>query len=97
MSHYNSVILVGFASRYNFGTTASGVKYAEFRMLVVDRFTQKETKNYFNIVCYSGIADLVERFQEDNKHILVDGRISPQSDEYGNQWIEIIATQVKFL
>lgn len=97
MSHFNNAILIGHASRYNFGTTSNGNKYCSFKLLVVDKLGQKEAKNYFNVTCYGGIADVLERYQEDNKHMLVDGRINPITDAEGNSWFEIVASQIKFL
>lgn len=97
MSHYNNAMLIGHASRYEFGKTASEVTYCTFKLLVIDKLGQKEKKNYFSITCYDKLAELIQRFQEDSKHLLVEGRINPYKDGDGNDRFDIVASQVRFL
>jgi single-stranded DNA-binding protein len=97
MSHYNNAMLIGHASRYEFGKTASESTYCTFKLFVVDKLGQKEKKNYFNITCYNQLAELIKRFQEDNKHLLVEGRLNPWKDDEGNERFDIVASQIKFL
>jgi single-stranded DNA-binding protein len=97
MSHVHKVIFIGHASQYSFGETSSGKTYCSFKLFIVDKFGDKETKNYFNVVCYAGIAELLKRYPEENKHIYVEGRIKTFKDYNDNDKFDIVADTIRFI
>ena len=96
MSHANVTILIGYASRYNFGVTANGKNFCTFKLMVVDKIGSNDEKSYYNIVCYGAIAENVERFHEENKHVFVDGRLKLIKNGH-NEQVDIVARTITFM
>lgn len=85
----NNVILMGrLCGDPDVGTTASGNKYARYR-LAVDRNRKtadgQSTADFINCIAWDKGADFVERWLTKGKQILIRGRIQTGSYEKNGQ------------
>lgn len=86
----NKVILVGNVGRDpEVKSLPSGTRLATFSLATTDRRSKDENGNprteWHNLVAWSGLADVVERFVTKGKQLYVEGQIRTRSYEQDGQ------------
>lgn len=98
----NQVILLGRLTRDpEQRTTASGKNVVSFS-IAVDRPTQDDQADFFNIIAWEKLGDLVMQYLSKGRRVLVQGRLRQDSwedKETGKRQsrIEVTASDVTFL
>ena len=99
----NKVILIGKLTRDpESGTTQSGVAYCRIGLAVNRRFSRENNEvDYFNVVCWRGLAENCAKILTKGRKICVSGSI--QTRQYDGQdgtkrtAFDIVADEVEFL
>ena len=99
----NRVILIGNLTRDpESGATQSGVSYCRFSIAVNRRFSREnETTDFFNVVCWRGLAENCAKILQKGRKVCVVGAI--QTRQYDAQAgskrtaYDIVADEVEFL
>lgn len=96
----NQVILMGRLTRDpEMRTTTTGKNVCNFS-LAVDKFGQDAGADFFDIVAWEKLAELVTQYLSKGRRCLVQGRLSQNQWEQDGQKrsrVEIVATDVTFL
>lgn len=98
----NQVILMGRLTRDpEQRTTTTGKNIASFSV-AVDRNTQDDQADFFNVTAWEKLGDLVMQYLSKGRRVLVQGRLRQDSwddKETGQKRsrVEIVATDVTFL
>ena len=98
----NQVILMGRLTRDpEQRTTTTGKSIASFS-IAVDRGSQDDTADFFNVTAWEKLGDLVIQYLSKGRRVLVQGRLRQDSwddKETGKKQsrIEVVATDVTFL
>lgn len=98
----NQVILMGRLTRDpETRTTASGKNVTSFS-LAVDRNTQEDQADFFDVTAWEKLGDLVAQYLSKGRRCLVQGRLRQDSwedKETGKKRsrVEVVATDVTFL
>ena len=98
----NQVILLGRLTRDpEQRTTTSGKNVVSFS-IAVDRQTQDDQADFFNVVAWEKLGDLVMQYLSKGRRVLVQGRLRQdtwEDKETGKRQsrIEVTATDVTFL
>lgn len=98
----NQVILMGRLTRDpEQRTTSTGKTIANFS-IAVDRQTQDDTADFFNVTAWEKLGELVMQYVTKGRRVLVQGRLRQDSwddKETGKKQsrIEVVATDVTFL
>jgi len=98
----NQVILMGRLTRDpEQRTTSTGKTIASFS-IAVDRQTQDDTADFFNVTAWEKLGELVMQYLAKGRRVLVQGRLRQDSwddKETGKKQsrIEVVATDVTFL
>jgi single-strand DNA-binding protein len=103
----NRVILIGNVGRNpEIKTFDSGAKTATFTLATTERYKDKsgedkEQTEWHNIVCWRGLADVVEKYVKTGTQLYIEGKIKSRSysDKEGNtKYItEIMADSLQML
>ena len=102
MSTYNHVTLVGNLVK-NPEIKKVGKKSKANFTIAVERYMGKDQEaavDYFNIISWGKLAEVIGEYLQKGKKVLVDGRIQIRSynTESEKRWItEVIAENIKFL
>ncbi len=102
MSAYNHVTLVGNLVK-DPESIKIGKKSKSSFTIAVERYAGKDKEaevDFFNIIAWGKLAEVVSEFLTKGKKVLIDGRIQVRSYENDGQrrWItEVIAENLKFL
>ena len=99
----NKVMLIGNLTRDpESGSTQSGVAYCRFGLAVNRRFSRENNEvDYFNIVCWRGLAENCAKLLAKGRKVCVSGSI--QTRQYDAQdgskrtAVDIVADEVEFL
>lgn len=99
----NKVMLIGNLTRDpESGSTQSGVAYCRFGLAVNRRFSRENNEvDYFNIVCWRGLAENCAKILAKGRKVCVSGSI--QTRQYDAQdgskrtAFDIVADEVEFL
>ncbi|HDP69691.1 MAG TPA: single-stranded DNA-binding protein [Actinobacteria bacterium] len=107
MASLNRVILIGNLTRDpELRYTPSGANVANFGIAVNRRWTNKQGErvegvDFFNIVCWGKLAELVSQNITKGTPVAIDGRLQYRAWETGEgqkrSTIEIVAENVQFL
>lgn len=98
----NQVILMGRLTRDpEQRTTSTGKNIASFS-IAVDRNTQDDQADFFNVTAWEKLGDLVMQYLGKGRRVLVQGRLRQDSwddKETGQKRsrVEVVATDVTFL
>lgn len=98
----NQVILMGRLTRDpEQRTTSTGKTIASFG-IAVDRASQDDTADFFNVTAWEKLGELVVQYLAKGRRVLVQGRLRQDSwddKETGKKQsrIEVVATDVTFL
>jgi len=98
----NQVILMGRLTRYpEIRTTTTGKSIASFS-LAVDRQTQDDQADFFDITAWEKLGELANQYLSKGRRCLVQGRLRQDSwddKETGKKRtrIEVVATDITFL
>lgn len=98
----NQVILMGRLTRDpEQRTTSTGKKIASFS-IAVDRATQDDQADFFNVTAWEKLGELVMQYLAKGRRVLVQGRLRQDSwdDKDSGQKrsrVEVVATDVTFL
>ena len=96
----NQVILMGRLTRDpEMRTTTTGKNVCNFS-LAVDKFGQDSGADFFDIVAWEKLAELITQYLSKGRRCLVQGRLSQNQWEQDGQKrsrVEIVATDVTFL
>ena len=98
----NQVILLGRLTRDpEQRTTTSGKNVVNFN-IAIDRQTQDDQADFFNVVAWEKLGDLVMQYLSKGRRVLVQGRLRQdtwEDKETGKRqsWIEVTAIDVTFL
>jgi len=98
----NQVILLGRLTRDpEQRSTSTGKNIASFS-IAVDRATQDDQADFFNVTAWEKLGDLVMQYLAKGRRVLVQGRLRQDSwddKETGKKQsrIEVVATDVTFL
>lgn len=98
----NQVILMGRLTRDpEQRTTSTGKTIANFS-IAVDRMSQDDSADFFNITAWEKLGDLVVKYLAKGRRVIVQGRLRQDSwddKETGKKQsrIEVVATDVTFL
>ncbi len=96
----NQVILMGRLTRDpELRTTPGGKSVVNFG-LAVDRFGQSEEADFFEIVAWERLAELVNQYLTKGRRCLVQGRLTQrrwEQDGQNRSRIEVVANDVTFL
>ncbi len=96
----NQVILMGRLTRDpELRTTPGGKSVANFG-LAVDRFGQSEEADFFEIVAWERLAELVNQYLTKGRRCLIQGRLTQrrwEQDGQSRSRIEVVANDVTFL
>lgn len=99
----NRIILIGnLTGDVEKKQTGTGVAYCRFSIAVNRRFAKsKDEVDYFNILCWRGLADVCAANLSKGRKVAVDGSIQinkfQAQDGTTKQQIEITADDVEFL
>lgn len=94
----NSVMMAGKGYGLKTSKTRNDKSVSSFSLLVVEKLGKEEdTKTFFYINCYSGIADSVAKYWEEGKDFFIEGRLNVYKDKDGNDKFSIVASEVKFV
>ena len=96
----NQVMLMGRLTRDpELRTTTNGKSVANFG-LAVDKFGQESGADFFEIVVWERLAELVQQYLTKGRRCLVQGRLSQRQWEKDGQKhsrIEVVANDITFL
>lgn len=94
----NSVMIAGKGYNLKTSATKTGKTAASFSLLVVEKIKKDEdTKTFFWIKCYSGLADNIVKYWEEGKDFFIEGRIDSYKDKDGVDKYSIVASEIKFV
>ena len=98
----NKVILIGNLTRDpESGNTQSGVAYCRFGLAVNRRFSRENNEvDYFNVVCWRGLADNCAKILAKGRKVCVFGSIQTrqyEQDGVKRTAFDIVADEVEFL
>ncbi|MDE6189365.1 MAG: single-stranded DNA-binding protein [Clostridia bacterium] len=98
----NKVILIGNLTRDpESGNTQSGVAYCRFGLAVNRRFSRENNEvDYFNVVCWRGLADNCAKILAKGRKVCVSGSIQTrqyEQDGAKRTAFDIVAEEVEFL
>ncbi len=99
----NRVILIGNLTRDpESGATQSGVSYCRFSIAVNRRFSREnETTDFFNVVCWRGLAENCAKILQKGRKVCVVGAIQTRQydaqDGSNRTAYDIVADEVEFL
>lgn len=97
----NQVILMGRLTRDpETRTTPTGKNVTSFSLAVDRAFGQDSGADFFDVVAWEKLGDLVAQYLSKGRRCLVQGRLSQRSWEQDGQKrskVEVIATDVTFL
>ena len=98
---FNQAILVGRLGRDpDTKATTKGTSVSNFSIAVDSGFGDKRRTEWFNIVAFGKLAEIVQKFLKKGSLVLVEGRIQIREYEYKGEKkksTEIIANTVQFL
>jgi len=107
MAGVNKVILVGnLGADPEVKTLESGTKVASIRLATTERYkdkngTQQENTEWHNVVLWSALADVTERYLKKGSQVYIEGRIKTRkwTDKDGNDRYstDIVANEMQFL
>jgi single-strand DNA-binding protein len=104
MSSFNKVVLMGNLGKDPEVKTFEKNKKASFSLATSETFKkdgEKQTKTeWHNIVCWSGVAELAEKYLKKGSSILVEGKITYRNYEKDEKKVyvtEIVATDIRFI
>lgn len=107
MGSLNRVMLIGNLGKdVEARMTPSGVKVTSFRLATTEKYTDKngnkvEATEWHSVVCWRGLAEVVEKYVKRGEKVYVQGRLKTRSFEDKNgqtRYVtEIIADDVLFL
>lgn len=107
MANLNRVILIGNLTRDpEMRFTPAGTNVTNFGLAVNRRYTNKagekvDTADFFNIVCWGKLAELVSQNITKGAPVAVDGRLQYRAweaaDGQKRSTVEIVAENVQFL
>lgn len=94
----NSVMMAGKGYGLKKSETKNGKSVSSFSLLVVEKLGKDEdTKTFFWVNCYAGIADSVAKYWEEGKDFFIEGRLNVYKDKDGSDKFSIVASEVKFV
>lgn len=97
----NQVILMGRLTRDpETRTTTTGKSVTSFSLAVDRAFSQDGGADFFDIVAWEKLGELVSQYLSKGRRCLVQGRLSQRSWEQDGQKrskVEVVATDVTFL
>lgn len=102
MSGLNKVTLIGnLGTRPELKYTASGAAVCNMRMAVSTTFGEKESTEWFSVITWNKLAELVAEHLDKGRKVYVEGRLATRSweakDGTKRSTTEVIANQVLFL
>ncbi len=101
----NTVVLIGRLTRDpELRYTSQGTAVANFG-IAVDRGykstqSEQQTADFFNIVCWSRLAEIVAQYMVKGRLVAVQGRLQSRTVERDGQrrtYVEVVANTVRFL
>lgn len=102
MSDINRVTIIGGLTRDpELKYTKSGKEVVSFSIGTTSGFGEKKKSNYFNVVAWGKLAEVVCQYTKRGSKVGIEGRLDYRSweDQNGNKrsTVEIIADNVQFL
>jgi len=95
------MIIGNLGSDVEMGYTPQGTAVADFRVAVNDRYKDKETTEWFNVVVWDKQAETCNQYLEKGRAVYVEGRLQTRSwdgtDGIKHYKTEVIASRVQFL
>src|SRR3990172_5166642 len=106
MSDLNRIEVIGHLgqdpdSRY----TPSGKRVTKFSVAANRKWTtqegeEKTATDWFNVECWNGLAEVVDRYLRKGRKVLVEGRLQIEryeKDGQACQYVKVVASNVIFL
>lgn len=100
----NLVMLIGRTTKeIELNSTASGKALCRFSLAVDKQTRQEEEKqtNFFDIVCWNGLAERVAKYLKKGRKCCVTGKLDTRTytaqDGTNRKVVEIVASEVEFL
>lgn len=107
MAGVNKVILIGnLGADPEVKTLESGTKVASIRLATTERYkdkngTQQENTEWHNVVFWSGLADVTERYLKKGDQVYIEGRIKSRKwtdkDGVERYFTDIVANEMTML
>jgi len=97
----NKVMIIGNTGREpEMRFTPSGKPVTNFSVAVNSKFGEQDTTEWFNIVCWSKLAETCNQYLQKGQQVYVEGRLQTQTWEQDGETkykTEIVANRVLFL
>ncbi|MEG1608968.1 MAG: single-stranded DNA-binding protein [Clostridia bacterium] len=98
----NKVFLIGNLTRDpESGSTQGGINFSKFGIAVNRRFSTAKEVDFFNIVCWRGLADNCNKYLTKGKKVAISGSIQVSNYETKSgekrTSVDIVAEEVEFL
>jgi single-strand DNA-binding protein len=81
--------------------TPNGLKVVKFSLAVNEKYKEKETTTWVNVVAFDKLGDITAQYCRKGQQIFVEGRLSIRNynkqDGTPGTWVEVLANQVVFL
>jgi len=101
MPNLNKVMLIGHLGKDpEYKTLSNGNTVCEFSVAVSEKYKDKETTEWFNVVAFGKIADTLNKWLSKGDSVYIEGKLRTRSWEYEGSKryrTEVIVTSFNFL